>query len=170
LKHSRELFWHYWLPVLGMLSLIKLESTDKLSGGHTIRLVGRILAWAGIHLRGSHLELLNLVLRKCGHMVGYGLLCFCWLLLLRGSYWLQHDYKRSLRGSIQIHRMWWRQEWAALAVFLTFLVASADELHQMSIPSRTGSWWDVALDTGAGCVVLAMTWAKAQWLCRNRAA
>jgi VanZ family protein len=153
-----------------MLSLIKLESTDKLSGGHTIRLVGRILAWAGIHLRGSHLELLNLVLRKCGHMVGYGLLCFCWLLLLRGSYWLQHDYKRSLRGSIQIHRMWWRQEWAALATRKVRKTASADELHQMSIPSRTGSWWDVALDTGAGCVVLAMTWAKAQWLCRNRAA
>lgn len=153
-----------------MLTLIKLESTDKLSGGHTIRMVARVLVWAGIHLSNSHLELLNLVLRKCGHMVGYGLLCFCWLLLLRGSYWLLHEYKRSLHGSIHILRVWWRVEWAALAVFLTFLVASADELHQMSIPSRTGSWWDVALDTSAGCVVLAMTWAKAQWLCRSRAA
>ena len=32
LKHSRELFWHYWLPVLGMLALIALESTDTMSG------------------------------------------------------------------------------------------------------------------------------------------
>jgi len=170
LKHSRELFWHYWLPVLGMLTLIKLESTDVMSGGHTVHMVERVLLWAGVHLSSPHLQALNLVLRKCGHMVGYGLLCFCWLLLLRGSYWLQHEYKRSLQGSIHVRRMWWRMEWAWLAGGLTFLVASADELHQMSIPSRSGSWWDVALDTSAGCIALALVWAKAQWLCRNEPA
>jgi hypothetical protein len=37
----------------------------------------------------------------------------------------------------------------------------------MSIPSRTGSWWDVTLDTSAGAVVLVLVWAKARWLCRN---
>jgi len=167
LKHSRELFWHYWLPVLGMLTLIRMESTDAMSGGRTFRLVVHALQVLGIHLSYPHLELLNLVLRKSGHMLGYGLLCFCWLLLMRGTYWLQHEYKRSLQGSIHVRRMWWRAEWAWLSVFLTFLVASADELHQMSIPSRTGSWWDVTLDTSAGVVALALVWVKARWLCRN---
>jgi VanZ family protein len=170
LKHSRELFLHYWLPLLGMLTLIKLESTDRMSGGHTFRILQRILLWAGIHLSHPHLDLLNLAIRKSGHMLGYGLLCFFWLLLFRGTYWLQHEYMRSIQGSIHVRRMWWRNEWAVLAAFFTMLVASADELHQMSIPSRTGSWWDVALDTSAGVIALSLVYAKARWLCREEPA
>lgn len=151
-----------------MLTLIKVESTDTLSGAHTGRILRYLLLWVGIHPSHPQLELLNHVLRICGHMVGYGLLCFCWLLLLRGTYWLQHDHLRSIKsGSIQIRRSWWRPEWAALAVFFTFLVAAADELHQMSIPSRTGQWSDVALDTGAGIIAVALVWAKTAWRCRN---
>ena len=101
-------------------------------------------------------------------MVGYGLLCFCWLLLLRGTYWLQHEYLRSVKGSIKVRRLWWRAEWAGLAVLFTFLVAAADELHQMSIPSRTGSWSDVALDTSAAVASVALVWAKAAWICRGQ--
>jgi VanZ family protein len=153
--------------LLVMLTLIKLESTDALSGAHTANSLQHLLLWLGVHLPGYQLSLLNLILRKCGHMAGYSLLCFCWLLLLRGTYWLQHDYMRSLQGKVHVRRMWWRTEWAALAVFCTFVVASADELHQMSIPSRTGSWWDVALDTSAGLIVVALVWAKATWLCRG---
>ncbi len=108
-----------------------------------------------------------MVLRKSGHMVGYGLLCFSWLMLLRGTYWLQHDYVNSLKGRLKVRRILWRPEWAGLAVLCTFLVAAADELHQMSIPSRTGTWRDVALDTSAGVLVVALVWAKAAWLCRD---
>jgi hypothetical protein len=164
------MFWHYWLPLLGMLTLIMLESTDKMSGGHTAQLLERVLLLVGIHLSHSHLHLLNLVLRKGGHVVGYGLLCFCWLLLFRGSHWLQHEYMRSIQGTIHVRRMWWRAEWAWLAAIFTMLVATADELHQMSIPSRTGSWWDVAMDTAAGLVALSLVYAKASWLCRQEPA
>lgn len=167
MKHARELFWHYWIPVLVMLTLIKVESTDALSGGHTAQTLRRVLLWLGVHLPSQQLDLINLVFRKSGHMVGYALLCLCWLLLLRGSYWLQHDYMRSLQGRVHVLRMWWRTEWAVLAVFFTFVVATADELHQMSIPSRSGSWSDVALDTSAGLIAVALVWAKATWLCRG---
>jgi hypothetical protein len=167
LKHARELFWHYWLPVLVMLSLIKLESTDMMSGAHTGEHIRRLLLWVGIHVNEEQLDLLNLVFRKSGHMLGYGLLCFCWLMLLRGAYWLQHDYSRSLNGNVQARRMWWRTEWAGLAVLFTFLVAASDELHQMSIPSRTGSWHDVALDTSAAILAMAMVWGRAAVRCRD---
>jgi hypothetical protein len=167
LKHARELFWHYWLPLLVMLTLIKIESTDAMSGLHTGEHLQRVCLWIGLHLSESQLDLLNLLMRKSGHAIGYGLLCFCWLLLLRGTYWLQHDYSRFQKGSIQVRRIWWRPEWAALAVLCTFLVATSDELHQMSIPSRTGAWRDVVLDTTAAVVSVALVWAKAVWSCRE---
>jgi VanZ family protein len=167
LKHTQELFWQYWLPLLMMLTLIAMESTDTWSGGHTFNHLQRICLWMGIHLSTPHLELLNKVIRKSGHMVGYGMLGFLWLLLLRGTYWLQHDYSRSLQGRVHVLRMWWRAEWAGLAVSCTFLVAAADELHQMSIPSRSGSWWDVAIDTSAGLVAVLLVRAKAGWVCRD---
>ena len=83
-KHRWELFWRYWLPVLAMLTLIKMESTDTMSGEHTHRFLAQSLLWLGIPLQGAALDLLNHVMRKSGHMLGYGLLCLSWLLLLRG--------------------------------------------------------------------------------------
>lgn len=166
MKHGRELFWQYWLPLLGMLSLITMESTDMMSGEHTRNLLWQLCTWFGFHLRRHQLDPINLVLRKSGHMVGYALLCLCFLLLLRGAHWLQHDYKIGLRGSIQMRRMWWRPVWAALALFFTFVVASADELHQMAIPSRSGSWWDVALDTSAGAILVFIVWLKTTRRCQ----
>ncbi len=150
-----------------MLTLIKLESTDTMSGAHTADQLRQLLHLIGVHLSARRLELLNLVVRKCGHMLGYGMLGFCWLLLLRGTYWLQHDYSRSLNGGVQVRRIWWRPEWAVLAVLFTFLVAASDELHQMSIPSRSGSWRDVALDTTAALLVVMLVRVKAVWVCRN---
>jgi VanZ family protein len=47
-------------------------------------------------------------------------------------------------------RFLWRLPWALLAMAVTALTATADELHQMTIASRTGSWWDVLLDSCAG--------------------
>jgi hypothetical protein len=38
----------------------------------------------------------------------------------------------------------------------------------MSIPSRNGSWWDVALDTGAGVAVVFLVRAKAARNWRTR--
>jgi len=169
LKHSRELFWHHWLPLLAMLTLIKLESSDMMSGAHTAAHLRHLLLWAGIHLGEGQLNVLNAVVRKSGHIMGYGLLCFCWLLLLRGAYWLQHDL-RSVKSTIKVRRLWWRAEWAGLAVLFTFLVAAADELHQMGIPSRTGCWSDVALDTSAAVASAALVWAKAAWTCRSEQA
>lgn len=167
MKHARELFWHYWIPVLVMLAVITFESTDMMSGAHTVWLLRAFLARLGVHWSGRFLELLNHVLRKAGHMVGYGSLFLCWLLLIRGSYWVRHEYKRSLQSSIQVQRLWFRPVWGALALLCTFFVAAADELHQMSIPSRTGRWADVALDTSAGFIVLLLFWAKAAWRCRQ---
>jgi VanZ family protein len=167
LRHARELFWRYWLPVLVMLALIKLESTATMSSGHTVHLLRALLGAVGIHLSHFHLDVLNFLLRKAGHMLGYGTLCFLWMMLFRGAYWLRHEYRRRKQGQIPVLRMWWRTDWAALALLLTFLVASADELHQMRLSGRTGSWHDIALDTFAGALALGALWLEARSLCRE---
>ena len=94
-RHTRQLFLHYWLPVLFMIGVIKMESTATWSGVHTGRLLSRLLARLGLSLSSEELELLNLILRKCGHVIGYGLLCYTWFLLLRGAYWSFGVYERA---------------------------------------------------------------------------
>jgi VanZ family protein len=43
----------------------------------------------------------------------------------------------------------WALRWAAIAFFMSALVASLDEWHQTFIPSRTGAISDVMLDSFA---------------------
>ncbi len=165
-KHRWELFWRYWLPVLAMLTLIKMESTDTMSGKHTGSFLAHITLWLGIPVHGALLDLLNMIMRKGGHMLGYGLLCLSWLFLLRGSYWLRHEYQLCLSG-IQVRRLWWRVEWGTLSVLLTFVVACADEFHQMTIPSRDGCWSDVGIDTSAALIAAAVICLRARLRCRT---
>jgi VanZ family protein len=56
----------------------------------------------------------------------------------------------------------WTFRWANIAVLGTALVASLDEWHQSFIPSRTGRWQDVVLDTCAGIAaqILVLLWMK----------
>ncbi len=90
-------------------------------------------------------------LRKTGHFVGYGMLS---LLLLRG--W------RATFG--RVPELLLR---AALLSWLgTATVAGLDEWHQTFIPSRTGTIWDVALDTVAGVCFLVVAYF---WLRHSRA-
>jgi len=79
-------------------------------------------------------------LRKTGHVLGYGILS---PLLLRG-------WKATL-GRFLLLRA------ALLSCLGTVSVAAIDEWHQSYIPSRTGTWRDVALDTvaGVGFLVIA---------------
>ena len=166
MKHTKELFWHYWAPVLAMLSLIAFESTELMSSAPTLKILAKFIPWIGHPLGHQSLELLNLTLRKTGHVIAYALLCFSWLLLLRGSYWLRHEYQLCLRGGIPIRRLWWRPVWAALALLCTVAVAVADELHQMSLPGRTGLVRDMLLDISAALIAAALVWGQAQRRCR----
>ena len=75
------------------------------------------------------------ILRKTGHVLGYGILS---VLLFRA--WKVTLPENGLRWS-------WR--WTYLAFFCTALVATLDEWHQSYLPSRTGTYRDVILDSAA---------------------
>ena len=76
--------------------------------------------------------------RKAGHVFGY----FTLSVLLFSS-WRATFPRLSTR---------WCLQWATVALLSTSLVAMLDEGHQGFLPSRTGTFRDVILDTTAGLV------------------
>jgi len=94
-------------------------------------------------------EPLHFLLRKAGHVFGYGLLS---ILFFRA-------WRETLPA---LGNPNWTWRWANISVMGTALVASLDEWHQTFIPSRTGTVRDVVLDTCAaiGAQILFFLWVK----------
>ncbi len=141
-----------WWPAAVWIVLIMFESTDFFSSQNTGSMLYSLLTHLFGHINRHDFLIVHQYLRKTGHVLGYGMLS---LLLLRGL-WATLD---------QV------QGWAWLAALVAWLgtafVAFMDEWHQSFIPSRTGTPWDVLLDSSAGLVFLLIAYA---WLRRSRAA
>lgn len=83
-------------------------------------------------------ELVHSLARKIGHMLEFA--------GLYGGY----RYAGCNRG------------WA---VSLAIMYAMTDEYHQTFVPTRAGTWADVAID---GCGVVLAVWAEHSWSVRNK--
>jgi VanZ family protein len=136
---------NYWLPPVAWAAMILAASSDVFSAAHTGGWIEVVISWLGRSLSPATLDLLNQILRKLGHVTAYGILSAL-------SF-------RALRGE----RPRWNSRWAIGAIVLTAIVASIDEYHQSFIPSRTGTWHDVVLDTSAA-IVMQITIRAAQVL------
>jgi VanZ family protein len=88
---------------------------------------------------------LDLLLKKIGHTLEYGILA-----------WL---YLRGLRGRFH-HTTRLRAASAGLAV----IYALSDEYHQTFVPGRYGTLWDVAIDGIGACGAMLLD----SWLQRRR--
>jgi VanZ family protein len=132
-----------WLPVLACASVFAIESTSYFGADHTSAPLQRVAeAICGYDI-SVHWNLIHHIIRKTGHFMGYGLfsaVCFrgFWITFLGAASRLQ----RQLRAH-------------GLATLATFLVASADEIHQSFVPNRSGQFSDVLLDT-CGAVALGL--------------
>jgi VanZ family protein len=142
--------WRAWLPALLWLGLIIFESTSALSSEKTSRILYPLLHFLfGIDL--AHFATWHFVLRKTGHVLGYGILSF---LLFR-----------AWRATIAVSgNPCWSAIWTSIAISMTALVASLDEWHQTLLPSRTGSMRDALLDTGAAVAAQIVVYL---WLRRS---
>jgi VanZ family protein len=160
LRHlSRREVVSYWGPAIFMLACIALESTDLASAKHTNGLLYFLLRkYFPGHSPGQLWEV-NLVIRKAGHIIGYGFLGAAFYRAIRGT----------LEGELTPRPRTTRFTFAALAVTGTALVASADEIHQMFIPSRTGTFWDVLLDTSAAIVAQILMYLYFRYRARAKA-
>jgi VanZ family protein len=155
LKPTSKSLLRNWWPVVFWLGVIRAESSNAASAQNTGALLYKIISAIAPHIRPELVERLDAVLRKTGHFLGYAILSALVLLALRKT---NRDRLRAL-----LQRPWgsclhdlWRMEWAMLSVILTIVTASLDEIHQSFIPSRTGAWQDVVLDTCGAIVVLSI--------------
>ncbi len=131
--------------------VIAIES-GFLSAARTGSFVDPILHWIFPRLSFEQIDHIHETGRKVGHFVGYGLMSYFFFRAFRGTYHVYHGTENILRKKIvpagqRLFEYLWQWRWAALAILGTALVATADEVHQMGDPTRTGTWRDVLLDS-----------------------
>lgn len=164
---SRKSLLRNWWPVVFWLGVIRVESTDTASSANTGAILYKVISTVAPRVELSSVELLNAVLRKTGHFLGYAILSALVLLALRNT---NRDRLRNvLRRPWGIYlRDYWRAEWALLGILLTIVTAAFDEIHQTFIPSRTGRWQDVVLDSCGAVVIQVILYAVAARSLRDR--
>lgn len=114
------------------------------------RIIAPIVRWLLPDLSDEAVHHIVVSVRKSAHVVEYAVLA--WLL------W------RALRRSPAPATPLWQWSRAGLVLALAALWAATDELHQVLVPSRQGSAWDVLLDTAGAALGLLCVWG----VCRLR--
>ncbi len=142
-----------WIAAILWLIVIAIESTALLSASNTSRILYPLLHFLfGLdweQLRS--LALLHSKDRTCGRL-----------------WHAEHPaFPRVARHSARHVDAKWTLRWATIAILGTALVASLDEWHQSFIPSRTGRWQDVVLDTCAGFAAQLIIFLWWMWRRKN---
>lgn len=138
--------WREWTAAILWLILIAIESTPWFSFQNTGHALYQLLASLLGPMNEPGVSAANAILRKVGHVTGYGMLS--WLLF------------RAWRGTLASARSAaWALSWAVIAFFMTAGVASLDEWHQSFLPMRTGTIHDVYLDSAAAMAAQLLIFA-----------
>jgi hypothetical protein len=126
-----------WFPVLAWGILISVLSTSAFSAERTATIIDPILQWLVPNISASTMAVCHFLIRKSAHFTEYGVLF--WLLV---------------RGPMA------RRPYLALALCVGY--ALIDEGHQMFVPGRGASLYDVALDSSGALFsnFLALTMAE----------
>jgi VanZ family protein len=137
-----------------VVAILGLGSAE-FSAAHTSRYLLPLLRWFFPELPVRTYVEIAAWIRKSAHVIEYALLGALavralWLSLAR-----QNPFART----------------ALLAIGLAASVALADEIRQSTLPTRTGSPWDVALDVSGALAAIALTlWWKRRARARAAAA
>ena len=123
--------------------LIFAGSTDLMSSQHTSRFLVPFLLWLDPHISFKTIELVQLIVRKAGHVTEYAVLAALLWRVIRHHWPL-------------VRRNFWRPATVALAVAIIF--ATTDEFHQSFYPSRGATAHDVVIDTMGAFIGLVICW------------
>jgi VanZ family protein len=114
-------------------------SSGDFSADQTSSFLLPLLRWLAPWATDAQLQVAHRGIRHTAHAVEYAILAALWLRALSRS------------GALRARAA------GGLAVVIAVAWACVDEWHQSTIPSRTGSIWDVLLDgTGAAAAVLVI--------------
>ena len=111
-----------WLPVIVWAVLIFCLSTSAFSASNTAKIIDPILRWIFPGISAAAIDVGHMLVRKSAHFSEYGVLFW---LLIRGPM-VERPY---------------------LALMLCVVYALSDEGHQVFVPGRSASLYDVALDS-----------------------
>jgi hypothetical protein len=137
-----------WYLVVGMMLATFLFGTDLFSSENTRPIIRWIVTLffgeqAGSKVSGGGEGLL----RKSAHFLEYALLAWCWWRALQGDQYGQ-----------------WKGSWFLVAFAATVLWACVDELQQaFGSTQRTGSPWDVLIDSSGALTALALASLITWW-------
>lgn len=118
----RESSFRDWLPAILWVSALFVLSSSLFTAPNTSKIIEPVLRWLFPGASLASISLMHGLIRKAAHFTNYGILFW---LLIRGP----------LEG----------RPYTALAFCV--LYAFVDEGHQILVPGRTPSLYDVALDS-----------------------
>jgi len=130
---------------------IALESTKAFGADHTTGPLQHLFEWLlHRHFTQPQWWRLHLIIRKCGHFTGYGILSIAWF----RAFWM------TFRTEASFSRRLWTSH--GMAMLGTLLIASSDEVHQLFLPNRSGSIVDVGIDCLGGLTMqlLVTLWMR----------
>ena len=131
--------------------VIAIESTDYLSSAHTSRFLYPLFKFL-FHMDLAHFAFWHHLIRKTGHVVGYFIMS---VLAFRA-------WKVTL-PDVRV----WTVRWGAIGFAMAALIASLDEWHQSFLPSRTGVFSDVVLDSTAALGAQVAIFVYWKWRARR---
>jgi len=111
-----------WLPTIIWLTVLFVLSPSIFSSANTGRIIVPILRWLLPGSSGATIAMMHAMIRKAAHFTNYGILFW---ILVRGP----------MAGR------------PYTALMLCVCYAFLDEGHQILVPGRTPSLYDVALDS-----------------------
>src|SRR5580693_6801898 len=126
-----------WIPVVLWGALIFTLSTSAFSAINTAKVFDPIIRWLIPGISAASVDVCHMLVRKAAHFTEYGVLFW---LLVRGP---------------MVRRPY-------LALMLCVVYALSDEGHQMFVPDRTASLYDVALDSSGALFSHFLTAAIAE--------
>jgi VanZ family protein len=142
-------FAKYWLPVLLWAVVMASASGDTKSVQHSSRIIEPLVRWLFPDISDRAVQTAVLVSRKGAHLTEYAIFA---LILWRA---LQATAKHPAPG--------WPRRLALGAWFGAVGFAVTDELHQVFVPGRQGSPWDVLIDSVGAAGGLLVLWLIGRW-------
>src|SRR2546423_3242107 len=125
-----------YAPLAIWAALIFIGSSSILSASHTAAVLQPVI-WLFPHTSGATLKLIQLVIRKAGHLTEYASLALLAARAFRTS-------STEILGT--------RWFWISLALVIAYSLS--DEFHQSFVASRTASIYDSLIDTIGGTAAL----------------
>lgn len=128
-RHSYKFWLSAWLPVGLGIGVILIESTQLMGAEHTSGPLRWLWEKLFGHVSNARWDVIHMMIRKCGHFLGYGAIGLLWL----RAWWMTLPRSRFFEDAL-------------LALLGASMVASLDEMHQAHLPNRTGTPRDVLID------------------------